>query len=362
MASLSFLLCLVLINTVGLILCVEQFNRDDFPPHFVFGSGSSAYQEDIQLMVETGLEAYRFSISWSRLIPRIQPHVTLVHDDLPQALEDEYGGWLSRNVVKDFTVYADVCFRNFGDRVLHWTTFNEVNIFALAGYYFGLTPPQRCSPPFGTNCSNGNSSSEPYIAAHNILLAHASAANLYKNKYQGRQQGFIGINIYTYWIINPVVFGDYPEIMKKNAGIRIPAFTELESKQVKGSFDFIGVNHYGTYYVKDDTNSLKMDNRDVMADLAIQTILVEQGDTPPGELPITPSGLVGLLEYFQQFYGNPPIYIHENGQRTYRNTTLQDIGRVRHMHGYIGGLLDAVRTRSHGIWLINLQKPVNEET
>ncbi|XP_057474306.1 beta-glucosidase 11-like isoform X2 [Actinidia eriantha] len=351
--------------------------------------------EDIQLMVETGLEAYRFSISWSRLIPNgrgpvnpkglefynnfinelmrhgIQPHVTLVHDDLPQALEDEYEGWLSRNVVKDFTVYADVCFRNFGDRVLHWTTFNEVNIFALGGYDLGKTPPQRCSPPFGTNCSKGNSSSEPYIAAHNILLAHASAANLYKNKYQGRQQGFIGINIYTYWyipytnatedviatqrakdfyvgwIINPVVFGDYPEIMKKNAGIRIPAFTELESKQVKGSFDFIGVDHYGTYHVKDDTNGLKMDNRDVMADLAIQTILVEQGDTPPGELPITPSGLVGLLEYFQQFYGNPPIYIHENGQRTYRNTTLQDIGRVKHMHGYIGGLLDAVRNGSN---------------
>ncbi|PSR94761.1 Cyanidin 3-O-glucoside 7-O-glucosyltransferase(AA7GT) like [Actinidia chinensis var. chinensis] len=64
-------------------------------------------------------------------------------------------------------------------------------------------------------------------------------------------------------------------------------------------------------------------------------------------LPITPSGLVGLLEYFQQFYGNPPIYIHENGQRTYRNTTLQDIGRVRHMHGYIGGLLDAVRNGSN---------------
>ncbi|CBI36852.3 unnamed protein product, partial [Vitis vinifera] len=92
------------------------------------------YKEDVELMVETGLEAYRFSISWSRLIPNgrgpvnpkglayynnfinelishgIQPHVTLFHSDLPQALEDEYEGWISRRIVKDFTEYADVCF------------------------------------------------------------------------------------------------------------------------------------------------------------------------------------------------------------------------------------------------------------
>nr|AYP70938.1 beta-glucosidase 1 [Actinidia deliciosa] len=436
MVSLSLLLFLVLINTVAFVLCVEQFNRFDFPPRFVFGSGTSAYQvegaafedgrtpsiwdtfahagfmhgdtgdiacdgyhkykEDIQLMVETGLEAYRFSISWSRLIPHgrgpvnpkglefynnfinelirhgIQPHATLVHSDLPQALEYEYGGWLSRNVVKDFTVYADVCFRNFGDRVLHWTTFNEANIFVLGGYDVGITPPHRCSPPFGTNCSKGNSSSEPYIAAHNILLAHASAANLYKNKYQGRQQGFIGINIFVYWyvpytnatedviatqraidfyigwFVDPLVVGDYPDIMKKNAGTRIPAFTAVESKQVKGSFDFIGVNHYATLYVKDDNRSLKMDNRDWNADSAIQTIS-DHGDTPPppGEFPITPSGLVGVLEYFKQCYGNPPIYIQENGQRTDRNAALQDTGRVKYLHGYIGGLLDAVRNGSN---------------
>ncbi|GFZ13730.1 beta glucosidase 9 [Actinidia rufa] len=339
--------------------------------------------EDIQLMVETGLEAYRFSISWSRLIPRIQPHATLVHSDLPQVLEDEYGGWLSRNVVYGSRLQLDSASLIFGTPgtyfgneinhlVLHWTTFNEANIFVLGGYDVGITPPHRCSPPFGTNCSKGNSSSEPYIAAHNILLAHASAANLYKNKYQGRQQGFIGINIFVYWyvpytnatedviatqraidfytgwFVDPLVFGDYPDIMKKNAGTRIPAFTAVESKQVKGSFDFIGVNHYATLYVKDDNSSLKMDNRDWNADSAIQTIS-HQGDTPPppGEFPITPSGLVGVLEYFKQCYGNPPIYIQENGQRTDRNAVLQDTGRVKYLHGYIGGLLDAVRNGSN---------------
>ena len=84
---------------------------------------------------------------------------------------------------KDFTEYADVCFREFGDRVLYWSTINEGNIFSFGGYDMGIAPPHRCSPPFG-NCPKGNSSTEPYIAGHHILLAHASAAKLYREKYQ----------------------------------------------------------------------------------------------------------------------------------------------------------------------------------
>nr|GFA17457.1 beta-glucosidase 11-like isoform X1 [Tanacetum cinerariifolium] len=152
---------------------------------------------------------HKFSISWSRLIPNgrgsinvkglqyyndfinelsrhgIQPHVTLHHDDLPQILEDEYEGWISKNAVKDFVAYADVCFREFSDRVKHCTTFNEVNVFTLGGYDLGFTPPGRCSFPFGIiNCTRGDSTSEPYIAAHNLLLAHASAVKLYREKYK----------------------------------------------------------------------------------------------------------------------------------------------------------------------------------
>ncbi|KAE9610946.1 putative beta-glucosidase [Lupinus albus] len=232
----------------------DALSRDDFPPHFLFGASTSAYQvegaanedgrkpsiwdtfahagnanlypgnadtgidqyhkykEDIQLMAKMGLDAYRFSISWSRLIldgkgpinPKglqyynnlinelisqgIQAHVTLVHFDLPQALEDEYEGWVSRRIVKDFTSYADVCFREFGDRVKYWTTVNEGNVFAVGGYDSGLIPPQRCSPSSAqsliSNCSRGNSSTEPYLVAHHMLLAHATTANLYRKKYQ----------------------------------------------------------------------------------------------------------------------------------------------------------------------------------
>lgn len=91
---------------------------------------------------------------------------------------------------KDFTAYADVCFREFGDKVKHWTTVNEVNVYAIFGYDWGTLPPQRCSSSssfkassFKAKCSKGNSSTEPYLAAHHMLLAHASAAKLYKKKY-----------------------------------------------------------------------------------------------------------------------------------------------------------------------------------
>ncbi|KAI5667350.1 hypothetical protein M9H77_17203 [Catharanthus roseus] len=270
MSKLRYFVCVLLdffiLQTFGMmILSIEDYTRADFPSDFVFGAGTSAYQvegaasedgrlpsiwdtfahkayysegngdiacdeyhkykEDVRLMVQTGLEAYRFSISWSRLIPYgrgpvkpkgleyynnlinellmhgIQPHVVLYHMDTPQGLDDEYGGWLSRKIVKDFTRYADVCFKEFGDRVLHWTTINEANIAALGGYDNGLSPPGRCSLPFGVICPEGNSSTEPYIAAHNMLLAHSSAVKLYKKKYKAKQHGFVGMNVYAPWFL-----------------------------------------------------------------------------------------------------------------------------------------------------------------
>ena len=97
---------------------------------------------------------------------------------------------------EDFTAYADVCFREFGDRVLYWSTVNEVNVFAIGAYDQGIMAPFRCSPPFGLqNCTGGNSTSEPYIVAHNIMLAHATTVRLYRNKYQVSLSYFIHITI-----------------------------------------------------------------------------------------------------------------------------------------------------------------------
>ena len=84
----------------------------------------------------------------------------------------------------DFTAYADVCFREFGDRVAHWTTILEPNIIAQGSYDKGIAAPGHCSYPFGRDCTVGNSSVEPYLYLHYSLLAHSSVVGLYREKYQ----------------------------------------------------------------------------------------------------------------------------------------------------------------------------------
>ncbi|XWS31720.1 hypothetical protein CRYUN_Cryun23aG0100200 [Craigia yunnanensis] len=437
----SSLLITILLNLAVAVLSADTYSRYDFPPGFIFGSATSAYQvegaagedgrtpsiwdtfthagyakgvtgdiaadhyhkykEDVKLMAEMGLDAYRFSISWSRLIPNgrgpvnpkglmfynnlidelishgIQPHATLNNYDLPQALEDEYGGWIDRRIVKDFTAYADVCFREFGDRVSFWITVNEPNVFAIGGYDQGISPPKHCSLPFGTNCTRGNSSTEPYIAVHNILLAHASVARLYRKKYQGKQHGFIGLSIfaigavpstnstedalatqrmldfYIGWIAKPLVFGDYPETMKRIVGSRIPRFTNHESELVRGSFDFLGIIHYSTGNIQDSPGSFELKQRDFNMDIAA-SISNYNDFFMASEWPIIPWGLQGVLEYLKQAYGNPPIYIVENGQRTPSNSTLEDTSRVKYLQAYIGSVLDAIwngsNTRGYFVW------------
>lgn len=413
-----------------------NFTREDFPRDFVFGAGTSAYQyegatdedgrgpsiwdtfthagrmpdkstgdlaadgyhkykEDVKLMSDTGLEAYRFSISWSRLIPRgrgpvnpkgleyynnlidelvkrrIQIHVTLYHLDFPQILEDEYHGWLSPRVVEDFTAYADVCFREFGDRVTHWTTMDEPNVISIAAYDSGAFPPCRCSAPFGLNCTVGNSTVEPYIVAHNSILAHASVVKLYREKYQATQKGVVGMNVYSFWnypfspssadiaatqrsldfmigwILNPLVHGDYPEIMKKKAGSRIPSFTKEQSELIRGSTDFIGINHYTSVYVSDGKNSADMGPRDYNADMSA-TFRLSRDDTPSGQfvpinLPSDPQGLQCMLKYLSDTYHNIPVYVQENGYGQYFNDSVNDPQRVEYLSGYIGSTLAALR-------------------
>ncbi|KAJ6804197.1 beta-glucosidase 31-like isoform X1 [Iris pallida] len=381
--------------------------RDDFPPGFIFGAGTSAYQvegaaaedgrkpsiwdtfahagknldkstadiaadqyhkykEDVKLMHEIGLNAYRFSISWSRLIPdgrgpvnpkgleyynnlinelisyNIEAHVTLHHFDLPQALQDEYEGFLSQRIVEDFTAYADTCFREFGNRVTNWITFNEPNVEPISGYSLGVFPPGRCSYPCG-NCYMGDSAREPYVVGHNFLLSHASAAALYKEKYQLMQEGKVGITLMGLWFepltnlpgdvaaakrteefilgwfLHPLVYGTYPAHMKEVLGSRLPSFGAEESKFLKASFDFIGITHYNAMY-QGEYNTSSTDLRNCLADIYAKLStskvqfgknIFEQVQEFPDLSIITPWSLKKLLEYIKEKYGNPPLIIHE---------------------------------------------------
>ncbi|KAI7733362.1 hypothetical protein M8C21_015695 [Ambrosia artemisiifolia] len=218
----------------------NPIKRSDFAPGFLFGAATSAYQvegayledgksvtnwdefchskpeddhyhmfmEDIEMMHSLGIKAYRFSISWARILPRgrfgevnplgvlfynkiidnlvlkgIEPFVTIHHEDFPQELEEKYGSWLDPQMQDDFVHFAETCFKSFGDRVKYWVTINEPNLVAEFAYEKGVYPPGRCSQPFG-NCLAGNSDVEPLFVMHNMLLAHGKAAKLYHEQYQ----------------------------------------------------------------------------------------------------------------------------------------------------------------------------------
>ncbi|XP_010521462.1 PREDICTED: beta-glucosidase 40-like isoform X2 [Tarenaya hassleriana] len=360
------------------------------------------YEEDIQLMKNMGMDAYRFSISWTRIFPNgtgqinqagidhynklinallaqgIQPYVTLYHWDLPQALHDRYNGWLSPQIINDYATYAEVCFENFGDRVKHWITFNEPHTFAIQGYDVGLQAPGRCSILLRLFCRGGNSATEPYIVAHNVLLSHATVSDIYRKKYKAKQGGWLGIafDVIWYepetntredieaaqraqdfqlgWFLDPLMFGDYPNSMRSRVGKRLPRFTASEAAMVKGSLDFVGINHYTTYYARNNkTNLIGTLLNDAIADSGAFTVpfkgLQTIGDRANSIwLYIVPQGMRNLMNYIRIRYGNPPVIITENGMDDPNNilisreNALKDEKRIRYHHDYLSNLQAAI--------------------
>ncbi|KAK4413196.1 Raucaffricine-O-beta-D-glucosidase, partial [Sesamum alatum] len=191
--------------------------RSDFPDGFIFGTGTSAYQEDIRLMKEMGFDSYRFSISWPRVLPGMKPFVTLFHWDIPNWLQLEYGGMLSNKVKDDFVEFAELCFQKFGDRVKFWTTVNEPWTYAVRGYTPGddfskkkkncaekqrssqevrtHLPPHRLSTRISQLGSTtqttrdtwfvvNDPAKDAYTVARNLLLCHSAAVQSYRKNFQ----------------------------------------------------------------------------------------------------------------------------------------------------------------------------------
>ncbi|CAI0407141.1 unnamed protein product [Linum tenue] len=362
------------------------------------------YQEDLDLMSRIGVNSYRFSISWSRILPKgrfggvnqagivhynnlinellqrgIQPFVTLTHYDIPQELEERYRAWLSPQIQEDFRYYAEVCFISFGDRVKHWVTFNEPNVAAIRSYRSGIFPPSRCSGSFG-NCSHGDSETEPYIAGHNMILSHAAAVNLYRTKFQKEQGGSIGLVLnalwyepisdstedqlaveralafFMNWFLDPAIFGRYPEEMRQVLGPKLPEFSSYESRLLKRiGLDFIGINHYTSFYIKDCMFSSCEQGPGASKTEGLALRLEQKNGSYIGEptavdwLFVYPRGMEKIVTYIKERYNNVPMFITENGvfivELGFGQTRdiLNDVRRVDYMSSYLDALETAVR-------------------
>ncbi|XP_030547473.1 beta-glucosidase 17-like [Rhodamnia argentea] len=362
------------------------------------------FQEDIKLLKAMGWDFFRFSISWPRIAPHgkiskgvneqgvafynnlidnllaegIQRFVTLFHWDVPQALEDEYGGFLSLNIVEDYIGYVNFCFREYGDRVKHWTTINEPNYFTIFGYATGSYAPGRCSI-YINNYTTGNSATEPYIVGHHLLLSHAAAVQLYRNKYQAAQNGKIGMVIASFWMTpkystnisrkaasraldfqfgwfaHPITYGDYPQSMRRYVGEQLPKFTKAQSEALKGSHDYIGVNYYTARYVDESTSPFTTLNLSYTTDCHCN-LTAEKDGIPIGQptavswLYIYPRGIRDLMRYVKKKYEDPTIYLTENGMADANNKSLP----------IEDALMDRLRTSYFQLHLSNLSKAIEE--
>ncbi|XP_053127995.1 lactase-like protein [Hemicordylus capensis] len=359
-------------------------------------------KEDIQLLKELKVNHYLFSISWPRILPtgiraqvnekglqfyndtinvllenKIIPFITLYYWDLPQALQEQYGGWQNASMKGYFKDYADLCFENFGDRVKHWITFNNPWAIAEEGYGTGQHAPGL------TLGSEGS-----YKAAHNIIKAHAEVWHAYHERWHHEQRGMVGISLTSAWgepvdlskkedveaadryvqfslgwFANPIYHGDYPEVMKACVGrksakrglpSRLPTFSAQEKRYIKGTADFLGINHFTTYYVSQ--RNFSSDELSYFTDRD----LVELVDLRwPGSgsrwLYSVPWGFRRLLNFVKARYGNPLIYVTENGiSEKLQYAQLCDEWRTDYLKGYINEMLkamkDGVNIQGYTVW------------
>ncbi|XP_049542700.1 lactase-like protein [Anopheles darlingi] len=343
------------------------------------------------MVKELGVDIYRFSIAWARIMPTgisneinpkgieyynnlidellskgITPMVTLYHWDLPQRLQ-EMGGWTNELIVDHFVEYARVVFEAYGDRVKIWTTFNE--------------PWQTCENSYSNDAMSPGyqfPGIPSYLCAHNLLKSHAEAVHLYREVFKPQQQGTIGITLDSSWcepasdaeedrkaaerslrfnlgwFANPIfsTTGDYPAEMRERIAAlsaaqgfpesRLPVFTPHEIERIRGTSDYFGLNTYGSSMVRangapDDLSVGPSHEQDThvigYADPSWQTAASPW-------LNIVPWGMRKLLNWIRTEYNNPAIWITENGVSDFGGT--KDDMRIDYLNDYLQAVLDAM--------------------
>lgn len=320
------------------------------------------WREDVALMKWLGLKAYRFSIAWPRVQPDgegawneagfafyeqlidalieagIQPHVTLYHWDLPLALHQRIGGWLSRDIVPRFAAYAAEVARRFGDRVASIATLNEPWCVATLGYETAQFAPGLTSRAAAAQVS------------HHLMLSHGAAIQAMRPLTRtalgivlnhtpsypaqpleaDRRAARIDDGLNVRWYMDPIFRGSYPADVLEHLGADAPHIEPGDLALIRQPLDFLGVNFY--------TRSV----------ISTQTPPV----TAPGELGFTdmgweiyPLALTQHLLRLTREYTPPPIYITENGMANadrVQDGQVADAPRIAYLRAHLEALAQAI--------------------
>jgi beta-glucosidase len=339
------------------------------------------YEGDVDLMHSLGMNSYRFSIAWGRVLPEgtgrinaagldfyerlidrllsrgIQPMVTLFHWDLPAALDDR-GGWLNRDIAKWFAEYADIVFRRFDDRVQYWTTLNEPWVVVDGGYLHGLLAPGH------------RNVFEAPLVSHHLMLAHGAAVQAYRAT--GHNKIGLAVNIEPKYpasqsdadlaatrraeaymnrqYLEPALLGAYPEELAEVFGEAWPKWSPEDLELIRQPVDYIGVNYYTRSVVRSDPTAWPLRSTPVKQKQHTHT---ETG------WEVFPQGLTDTLLWIRDNYGNPPVYITENGAAFFdppqvEGAVLEDPLRVDYLRKHITAVHEAIRRgadiRGYFVW------------
>jgi beta-glucosidase len=343
--------------------------------------------EDVRLMKELGLGAYRFSLAWTRILPEgrgrvnekgldfydrladelqaagIAADATLNHWDLPQALQDE-GGWENRDSADWFADYARIAFDRLGDRIAMWATHNEPFVVA-SGYGGGVFAPGLADAAAG------------YRAVHNLNRAHGAAVRAFRagGSAGGRPAGKIGIVLDLHHIVaasgsdedrlardraidnaqgvflHPIFRGSYPQGLMDWLGPLAPEIRPGDLELCSEGIDFLGMNHYFTQEVRYSCRGglLKLE-QDFVSEPGMGRTELGWG--------INPGGLSAVLARIAPIVGDTPIYISENGCAMSDEPDsagyVEDLGRVNYLRRHLVELHRAIesgaKVRGYFVW------------
>lgn len=340
------------------------------------------YAEDIDMMKAMNLKSFRFSLSWTRILPEgtgkinhagldfyhrvidkclaagIQPWITLYHWDLPQVLEDK-GGWVNREIVNWFSEYVDVCTKNYGDKVKHWMVLNEPMAFTGLGYLLGIHAPGK----------KGFSNFLP--AAHHAALCQAEGGRIIKRNIPDAQVG----TTFSCSHIDPRSVNE----KDKKAAIRIDAminrlfiepslglgypidaikalkkihnyFQPGDEDKLKFDFDFIGLQNYTREVVKHSIYPPTLWAKNIPAEKRNVPITAMKWE-------VYPESIYHILKKFNAYQGVKKIIITENGAAfpdIFVDGKVEDSERVRFLKDYLSQVLRAkkegVKVEGYFIW------------